>query len=168
MTNKIPHTIKQNSITNRQQGMALVMSLIMLLLITILGVSAVRMSALDTQVSGNSIFSVLVFQGAESALSRSTSNKNHFNLIAPATNRGTPSVIASSNYPAEDVTGGGKLNSSGEIEFEGILNGPVFNGFANSSEFNYQVFKVSAESNLAATSARDRHSEGRAVQIPKP
>jgi hypothetical protein len=148
--------------------MALVMALIMLLLITILGVSSVRMSSNDTQISGNSIYSVLVFQGAESALSRSTSNDNHFNLIAPATNRGTPSTIAATNFPAEDVIGGGKMNSSGTIEFEGILNGPVFNSFANSSEFNYQVFRVSAQSSLAATAARDRHTEGRAVQIPKP
>ncbi len=162
------HTINKQSVKSKQQGMALVMALIMLLLITILGVSSVRMSSNDTQISGNSIYSVLVFQGAESALSRSTSNDNHFNLIAPATNRGTPSTIAATNFPAEDVIGGGKMNSSGTIEFEGILNGPVFNSFANSSEFNYQVFRVSAQSSLAATAARDRHTEGRAVQIPKP
>ena len=58
-------SLKNNNIPkNRQQGVALVMALIMLLVITILGVSAVRMSSLDTQVAGNSMYSSLVFQGS--------------------------------------------------------------------------------------------------------
>lgn len=152
---------------NRQQGMALVIAMIMLLLITILGVSAVRMSTLNTQVAGNSIFAGLVFQGAESALSRSLSSKDLSNLPAAATAHGTDVDIHSDYFPSEAVLGGAVLNSSGIISFELILNAPVLNSVANSSEFNYQVFKVRAQSNLASTSARDRHTEGRAVQIPK-
>ena len=153
-----------------QHGMALVMALIMLLVITILGVSAARMSNVDTQLAGNSIYSIMVFQGAESALGRSASSKDWSNLPAAAADPLAAPVAVPASYftPAEVVTGGGVLNSSGEIGFEGILNGPVFNGVANSSEFKYQVFRVSARSSLAATAARDRHTEGRAAQIPKP
>lgn len=162
------HTSYKQSIKKRQHGMALVMALIMLLVITILGVSAARMSNFDTQVAGNSIYSIMVFQGAESALGRSVSSKDWSNLPAAAAAAGPVAVPAAYFTPVETVTGGGILNSSGEIEFEGILNGPVFNGVANSSDFNYQVFRVSGMSNLAATAARDRHTEGRAAQIPKP
>lgn len=154
----------------RQQGMALVLALIMLLLVTILGVSSVRMSSLDTQLAGNSIFSIMVFQGAESALNRSVSSKDWSNLPAAAAEPSSAPVAVPASYftPVETVSGGGILNSSGEIAFEGILNGPVFNGVANSSEFNYQVFRVSGMSSLAATAANDRHTEGRAAQIPSP
>ncbi len=160
--------INKQPVKKHQQGVALVISLIMLLVITVLGVSAVRMSSLDTQIAGNSIYSILVFQGAESALSRSASTKNWFNLITPASDRTLDSKIAAENFPAEDVIGGGKLNSSGSVKYETVLNGPVFNGVANSSEFNYQVFRFSAQSRLVSTGASDRHTEGRAVQIPKP
>ena len=160
--------IKKQAVKKRQQGMALVMSLIMLLLITVLGVSAVRMSSFDTQIAGNSIYSILVFQGAESALGRSSSTNNWFNLLIPASNRALDSQIAASNFPPEDVIGGGKLNSSSSVKYERVLDGPVFNGVANSSEFNYQVFRFSAQSRLVSTAASDRHTEGRAVQIPKP
>ena len=114
MTNTNRNRLKNN----RQQGMALVIAMIMLLLITILGVSAVRMSTLNTQVAGNSIFAGLVFQGAESALSRSLSSKDWSNLPAAATAHGADVNVHSSYFPNEAVSGGAILNSSGTIAFE--------------------------------------------------
>ena len=153
-----------------QQGVALVMALIMLLLITILGVSAVRMSSLDTQIVGNSMVSMIVFQGAESALGRSISTdqttKKWFYIQAAANDRSGKQDIDTSSFPDELVTGGAKIDSEITVEYENILKGPVFNNVANSSEFKYQVFKYTANSSLQATSAQDRHSEGRAALIP--
>ena len=144
----------------KQQGIALLMSLIMLLLITVIGVSAVRMSLDDTNIAGNSIYSSLVFQGAESSLNRSA---GLFNIKVSAENR---NITVSNSFNDENVVGGGTLNSTGKIKFEGILNGPQINGVANSSDFNYQVFQISAESKLKATSAKAIHTEGRAIKTP--
>lgn len=162
------HRINKRLVKHKQQGMALVMALIMLLVITILGVSAARMSSNDTQISGNSIYSVLVFQGAESALGRSASSKD-WSVIKLAAEDLTSAAVAvpDTYFDAEKVMGNGTLESSGTVQFEGILNGPVINGVANSSDFDYQVFRVTGESKLVATAARDRHTEGRAAQIPK-
>ncbi len=155
------------TLKNNQQGLVLVMALIMLLLVTVIGVSAVRMSNVDTQLAGNSMYSIMVFHGAESALGKSASSQDWSNIPAAAVRSTTPVAINSSYLPPEVITGGGTLNSSGTMIFERILDGPVFNGVANSSEFTYQVFRVSAQSSLAATAAKDRHTEGRAAQIPK-
>lgn len=157
-----------SNIPVKQQGIALVMSLIMLLVITILGVSAVKMSHLDTQVAGNSIFSALVFQGAESALGKSASDSDLSNVDASALDRTVVLDVPAAYFnPAETVTGGAILNSQATIQFDGILDAPVINGVANSTEFKFQVFRISATSNLSTTAARDTHTEGRAVQIPK-
>ncbi len=154
---------------HKQQGVALVMALIMLLVITVLGVSSVRMSNLDTQVSGNSMYSSMVFQGAESALGKVVLDTDWSNISLAATARGVVKTVPANYFnPAETVTAGATLDSTASITFEGLLDAPVLNGIANSTEFSYQVFSISAQSRLATTSASDRHTEGRAAQIPKP
>ena len=147
--------------TNKKQhGVALLMSLVMLLLITVIGVSAVKISIDDTNIAGNSMYSSLVFQGAESSLNRSA---DLFIIKQSAEDR-TSTVNLS--YNDETIVGGGKLNSKGYVKYEGILEGPQINGVANSTEFNYQIFQINAESKLEATSARATHTEGRVIKSP--
>jgi hypothetical protein len=163
--------MNHTKVKHHQHGVALVMALIMLLLITVLGVSAVRMSGFDTQVAGNSLYSMMVFQGAESALGRSISadsTTRKWYYLKEASDRLGQQQVDTTSFPDEVVTGGGKLDSEITVEYESILNGPVFNNVANSSEFKYQVFRYSANSKLPSTAAGDRHSEGRAAQMPQP
>ncbi len=150
---------------SKQSGMALVMALIMLLLVTILGVSAVKNSALDTQIAGNSIYTSLAFQAAESAIGRSIAQEN---ILDPATNRTVEFDITGAyiNPAGETINAGTAVVSKGKTQFDGILEGPVINGVANSSEFKYQVIKFNAESTIKATSVKDEHTEARAVQMP--
>ena len=164
INNRMSITCLHNSKRN-QQGIALVMALIMLLVVTILGVSAVRMSSLDTQVAGNSILSMLVYQGAESAIGKSVTQEN---LVAPATNKNVASTITNPSLTGETVTKGAVLNSSAEVIYDKILKSPQINFVANSSEWQYQVFRFTGDSNINATGVSDQHIDGRAVPIPKP
>jgi len=54
----------------RQRGIALVVALIFLLMLTILGVSAMNTSALEGRMAGNTQENNRAFQGAESALEK--------------------------------------------------------------------------------------------------
>ena len=56
------------SFQSRQRGVALIMSLVMLLILTILGVSAVQTTSLQERMSRNARDNDLAFQGAESAV----------------------------------------------------------------------------------------------------
>ena len=160
--------IIQMNIRKKEKGIALIMALIMLLVITILGVSSVKMSTLDTQISGNTIYSALTFQGAESALGKVVSDTDLSNIGTSAAAKTQDTVVPNSYFnPAEEVSAGVTLDSTAIISFDGVLDGPVLNNIANSSEFKYQVFRITAESSLKSTSARDTHIEGRAIQIPK-
>ena len=67
-------------VPKKQQGVVLIVALIMLLVITILGVSAVSRASIGTQVAGNSMYTMMVYQGAESAIARSMTGGAEINI----------------------------------------------------------------------------------------
>jgi len=73
------------TLTN-QHGAALVMSLIILLILTILGITAMRTSSLQEKMSANIQESTRVFQIAESGLQKSMSTTGTFDLYAGSSN----------------------------------------------------------------------------------
>jgi len=154
---------------NSQQGIALIMALIMLLLITIIGVTSVRMTSVDTQISGNSMFSLMVFQGAESALGKVASNNDLSNIRDAASRSTTPIQVPDTYFtPVEIVNGGSKLTSSAKMIYENNFKGPLFTEIPSSIDFEYQIFRTTAESRLQATAAKAVHIEGVAVSKATP
>ena len=150
----------------KQQGLALVMSLIMLLVITIIGVASVRGSKIDTQVAGNSMFALMVFQGAESALGKVASNKDLSNVRDAALARdGDPVDIPESYLPDEQMNDA-TLITTAEMKFESDYKGSLFNSDESSIDFEYQIFRTTATSKLDATGAKAVHIEGFAIQKP--
>lgn len=154
-----------------QQGVVLLVALVMLLVITIIGVSAVNITKDKTQVAGNSMYTLLAYQGAESALARSVTGKAQMNLRDAAKAGGVFNVPASHLSDSnEKINGIAKMDSSATIS---PLNGTacaIVSGVAGSTGTGFQckVFRVSAETSLALTGARTRHTEGREVNLPKP
>src|SRR6187431_451621 len=61
-------TMKTTSRTNAQQGAALVIALIMLLVLTVLGLTAMQVTRMEERMAGNSRDINLAFQGAEAGL----------------------------------------------------------------------------------------------------
>ncbi|WP_150914585.1 pilus assembly PilX family protein [Marinobacter halotolerans] len=59
---------RSRSLPGRQSGAVLIVSLVMLLLLTIIGMSAVDMTTLDTRISANTKDKALAFDAAEAAL----------------------------------------------------------------------------------------------------
>ena len=59
---------RQNFVNNKQQGVALFISLVLLLVLTIVGISSVQTTSLEVRMSRNAHDSTLAFQAAESAL----------------------------------------------------------------------------------------------------
>ena len=149
----------------KQQGVVLIVALIMLLVITIIGVSAVSRSSIGTQVAGNSMYSMLVYQGAESAIARSMTGTNQKNIKAAAI--ASPLDI-STQLPAEAVTGGGTMVSRGTVSAIGKFDCPIVSGMASSSSIKCNMFEVDIQTNLAATAANAKHAEGRAIYLPSP
>ena len=151
--------------SKKQQGVVLIVALIMLLAITIIGVSAVKRSSMGTQVAGNSMYSMLVYQGAESGIARSMTGGAEQNIQAAAI--ASPHDI-SALLPDEEVTGGRTMVSNGAVTSVGDFDCPIVSGMASSTSIKCDVYEVNVDTNLTATAANARHTEGRALYLAAP
>jgi len=149
----------------KQKGAVLLMAMIFLIVITIIGVSAVNSSSIKTQVAGNNMSSMLVYNGSESALAKTANHVDQKNLISAlppfAPNRFTVPV----GYLPDENVGSGILKSKAGVKFVGTgLSCPVGgSGMAISSSMKCKIWILDAESRLQATSAKDRHLLGIAI-----
>ena len=154
----------------KQQGVVLLWALGILLVLTIISVSSVRVSSTNTMVSGNSLSTMLVYQGAESTLSKVT-NMNYVNeaaLTLPSKSKAVPAA----DLPNEAVSGG-SLSSSATVSFTGYTACPVSVGVAMSTNstataggVTCQLYKIDAESRLKGTGAKKEHLSGVAIYVP--
>lgn len=157
----------------KQQGVVLVMALIMLLLVTLIGVASVRATVANTQTSGNSMFSLMVFQGAESTLAKISSIDDGamYNLKEAAARTLVPKAVDPLYLSTEKVNDDGStsanngpsLTASGTIVYERVSE--IYSSSATSSKVKYQVFRTLARSGLDSTGARAVHVQGIAFPI---
>jgi len=155
---------------NKQQGVVMIVALIMLLLITILGVSAVNISRDKTQVAGNSMFSTFVYLGAESTLARSASISSEKHIVdAAASGKALYSIPASAiNDSNELINNTTNMASTSTIApIAGIFECPPINNSISSTVFKCRIFEITAQTNITATSATATHIEARAKMTVK-
>lgn len=146
---------------HRQGGSVIIAAVIFLLVITILGVSAVKMSAVDTQVAGNSMASMLTYQGAESTLGKAASPNDLTNIGEAAKIVGPYTVPRNTYLPDENISGG-KLMSNATVSYEDKHPCPL-NMAATSSNFDCDVFRIDATTRLGGSAAKSSHSVGLAL-----
>lgn len=144
----------------KQQGAVLFVAIILLLVITIIGVSAVNSAGIKTQVAGNSMFSMLVYQGAESTLAKSQ-DMYYINKARAASLLVVPTTysVPAADLPPENIAAGGTLISTSEISFLEVSDCSV-SSVATSATMPCQKYLIDAESQLKLTNARDRHLQG--------
>ena len=65
---------------SKQSGTALVMSMVVLVILTILGLSAMRVSVMETRMAGNIQDSTIAFQAAESGLAKALNTGGSFSI----------------------------------------------------------------------------------------
>lgn len=143
----------------KQQGVVLIWALAILLVLTIIGLNSVKKANMGTKVAGNSLATMMVFQGAESALG-AASNNNIINLASriPA---GQRLPIPQNILPNEAVSGG-SISSTGNVMLMEKGDCPVTNS-AISSSLRCQIYRIEVESRLQGTGARTEHVQGVAV-----
>lgn len=149
----------------KQQGAVLLIGIILLLVITIIGVSTVSMTTIKAQVAGNSMFTMLTYQGAESVLAKALSSNSEKSMKeSMELGIGIPFVLPDSyfNAPSEVVSGGVTLGQGGSVTALG-LSACLPTEVANSIG-NCYIFEVNGQASLISTSAIARHIEGRSEQ----
>lgn len=161
-------TIRTINIPKKQEGMVLIVALIMLLLISVLGISAVNRSNIGTQVAGNSMSSMLVYQGVETGIARTWTGGKEINIKNSAEKHPLLHKVPVGHLPADVVAGGVTMKSKGTVESIGVYGCKIISGIASSTSIGCDTFEADVKTNLAATSAVDRHIEGRALFVPLP
>jgi type IV pilus assembly protein PilX len=86
------HGLCGRTLPRQQSGAVLIVSLVMLLLLTIIGMSAVDMTTLDTRISANTKDKALAFDAAEAALNTAG---NSLMPGQPLPDTGTPGFLTS-------------------------------------------------------------------------
>jgi len=77
--------IIRGNLPSRQQGTALIMAMVVLVILTILGMSAMRSSVLEVRMAGNIQDSTIAFQAAESGLAKALNTGGSFDIHAKTT-----------------------------------------------------------------------------------
>lgn len=133
----------------RQRGVALMVALIMITLVSILGLSAMRGAAIESQLASNSVLKELTFQSAESASDVVMAEASTLeNLICqpPIIERELPEV----NLHDEQRT-------TVDIEYSGFTNSI---GFSLGSSVGVRRFVISGNSEIAGVSTGTTISQG--------
>lgn len=139
--------------SNSQQGAVLAIALIFLVVLTLLGVTAMQTTSVEQKMAGNLQQLNRAFHGAESGITAALANASNQLLD-------TEGVI---NYVVNDISG---LTIETEIGFEdqGELPPP---GYSLSGDFTSYYFHVNSEASAGAKS-KSTHQRGFYVVGPKP
>jgi type IV pilus assembly protein PilX len=102
------------SMKRGQRGAVLIVSLILLVVLTLLGVSVMNMTQLEERMASNSQEVVQAFQSAETGLQRAYNDVRDWDLAAPmtSTNSTNPSGIGrldQSTYKIEFIVSRGEV-----------------------------------------------------------
>ena len=151
------------NLQSKQQGAVLIWSVVILMILTMVGISAVKMSGISTQITGNSIFSMLVFQGAESSLSKTT--KIHYIKMAIEKTPNKKIDVPVLDLPDENASKG-KLKSKVNVTWKGYQGCPI-NSSAYSTIQKCHYFDIEAKTSLSGTGARTDHILGVAKPGPE-
>ena len=145
----------------KQQGAVLFIAIGLLLIITIVGISSVSISGMKTQIAGNSMFTMLTYQGAESALAKSLSGGAKLSMTKAAElGVGVPYDVPNAVFtPAEVVSGGVTLSQKATVTKLDILIQCPPSALANSAGLCY-IFETNAQARLNSTGAKASHAEG--------
>jgi len=146
-----------------QQGATLITSLMLLVVITILGISAIKMSTLNILIASNEQQQMMLFQETESDLiNLSRASKLYDPLINDRFNATTGMFNLANNDPflIEIITDMDKRYSCEGIEGKAVSIGP---DVSPCDLYDFQVKKRKQNSG-----ARDTHHRGAGKEVPNP
>jgi len=142
---------------NKQRGITLVTSLMMLLVITLMGVAAVKMSTVDLRVANNYQHQVSVYQAAETTLRQDV---GFYNLYRWILNKNKQPAARKAGEMQSKAT---LIDMEREYSCVGI-DGRASSLGPDTPPCGLYMFRI--ESHMKGTGARDTHYQGAGKQLP--
>ena len=144
-------------ILKKQSGITLITSLVMLLVMTVIGLTAIRLSTIDLVVAKNYQHQLTVYQAAESALRKDV---NFYHLYEW--------MLDNTKHPGE-TTDEGVVSETLVVDLEKDY---ICKGRQNQATSigpdapSCKLFMFTIDSHLEGTGAKDRHYQGAGKQVP--
>lgn len=153
---------------SHQQGSVLLWGLVILLVLTIIGIAAMRMANVDNRIAGNQMMYMLTVQGADSRLRESI---NLYQIMQTATQGVIPANYDKQSVrklalstKTEAVSG---VNTFGDSSLSEGQPCPPLRNIAISTEMvadsggvTCRIYTAQVNANLSGTGARSQHAEG--------
>jgi len=170
--------------SKQQQGIVLVVGLVMLISLTLIGVTAMKSTTMDERIAANTQFKAIAFQVAESALSDAADwDGAAACYLAGKICKDSDAVLNGSNETNKVIkkytTGMGRVSGRGEMTYQGEIplagysvGGPILTpvvqiqGCASSSDATKLCSDANAK--LGSTNAKALHNMGVALVGIKP
>lgn len=148
---------------NAQSGAVLVMSLVMLTVLTIIGVSSMQSSSLEIKVASNMQQRNIAFQAAQSRIAFASaddpSNPVNFLVVVPEGQHPVQTCNSSDNCPDQD----GEWTATAEVTYKDCGKG-LGNSLEAGKGFSYRHFEVVAEGR--STSGPAHSVQASALRFP--
>lgn len=140
--------------SKRQQGIVLIIVLVMLIVISLIGTTAMRSAAFNDRISVNHQHKNLAFEAAESALAQAL--KTAPDDIVPAST--TPGATRSSGdfFASSNVSGQPDLSADLQTTYIDMRNNVVLSGYRFNSNALIYTLSASGEINDTPTRAVNR------------
>ena len=159
MRSEVPKKQTLSSV-NRESGVALIFVLVVLLITTIIGVSGLNSTMLDTQVAGNDSETRTVFQAAENLLASARSSD--ISVFSSSIVQGVGS-ITTLQIATNTLNSYTNTNLQATLRYQGA--GTVAFG-SSITKFKPQRFEANAQVQRVGSGARANHEQGIVVLSP--
>ena len=150
----------QNKAPDRDRGVALIFVLVVLLITTIIGTSAMTSTILDTQVASNASETRTVFQAAETLLAAARDSDI---TVFSAAISGVPGTVTTLSI--DPVVSSRYSHTDMQTELTYVGEGTVAFG-SSIGKFKPQRFEVSANVERLGSGATANHEQGVSVLSP--
>lgn len=166
--------------SQQQRGIVLIVGLVMLISLTLIGVTAMKSTIMDERIAANTQFKAIAFQTAESVLADAANWDGAVACFLKGDNcedddavflDGTTGPIKQYKMGTEKVTGRGEMSFLGEQPIAGIsIGGPVLTPVVQIRGCASDATKLcsDADAKLGNTHAKATHNMGVALVGIKP
>lgn len=155
---------------SRERGAVLIIGLMLLLVMTLIGVTAMQSTTLDEKISANTQYKMLTYQASETGLLQAWEHDDLGLRTFPIASVGSASVtLDASSTPALPVSSlqTGVNGASAQISvvetFVGSEFNPIVPGYSLGAGHNGLYFDVDSTATIDGASARSTHRRGAVV-----
>lgn len=157
-----------NKSIGRESGAILVVALIMLIIITIVGLSTIGSTGLEVKMAANAQFKNMAFQGSEHAIEETSVDRRFLGTVLIQSNLATPiwptKIISTASQDNDQLNSNSLVKYAGNADLNADGGNSDNEGSSRGVLHNFEVYGIAS---IANTGALNTNVRGLYVEGPK-